>query len=168
MSSSLHLTRRIQAELLNYPGRCIALDADGECLVCWKAPDFEAQFLIAPDVGISARLEYVEWESLGPLGPLGDALYLHCHTADRTYSGLARLENKQLVEYLTRQSTLNIVIFDHRLTIVGEKLLEWDGRKRDEARKLLDRLLGHITDDPLRYHEFLRRDPKLRVAYTRD
>jgi len=72
------------------------------------------------------------------------------------------------VEYLTRQSILNIVIFDHRLTVVGEKPLEWDGRKRDEARKLLDRFLGHLADDPLRYHEFLRRDPTLRVAYTRD
>jgi len=165
MSSSHRIIHQIKADLRNYPSRCIALEADRECLVCWKAPDAEAHTLVRPDVVISARLIYAEWESLDPLtGAPGDTLSLFCRAESHNYSGLAKLESKQLMEDLGRQSTLKVFILDERLNVVGKKEIEWDERKRAEARRLLDHFLNHLEGDPLRHHAFVRPNPALQAG----
>ena len=166
MYSRLPLSRRIEADLRNYPSRCIALESEGECIVSWKAPDAEAQFLGRRDTPLSVRLKYAEWDSLDPLtGVQGDALYLFCKADNGIYSGLARLENKRLVENLARQRTLKIFILDNQLHIVGDvKEIDWDEGKRIEARKLLDRFLTYLQRDPVRYGYFVRPNSALRLT----
>lgn len=166
MANNLRLSHRIEADLRNYHSRCVALEADGECFVCWKEPDSEAQVLGRPDVPINARLEYVEWEHLDPLTDApGDTVSLVCSTEDLIYYGLAKLHKKELLEGLGHQSALKIVILGERLNVVGEKQVEWDEEKRAEARRLLDRLLKHLEGDPVRYHYFIRTDSTLQAKY---
>lgn len=165
MANNLRLSRRIEAHLRNYPSRCIALEADGECFVCWKAPDSEAQVLGRPDVPINVRLDYAEWVDYQLTGAPGDAVYLVCNTEDLIYYGLAELQNKQLMEDLVHQSALKIFILGERLNVVGEKQIEWDEKKRAEAWRLLDRLLKHLEGDPVRYHHFIQPDSALQVKH---
>jgi len=166
MSSIHRFIHRIKADLRNYPSRCIALEADGECLVCWKAPDTEAQTLSRPDVMISVRLIDAEWDTIDPnVGVQGDTLSLFCQAKNHIYSGLARVEYKRLVEDLGRQSTLKIFILGEQLNFMEKKEIEWDETKRAEARRLLDRFLKHLESDPLRYHAFVRPNPALQAEY---
>jgi hypothetical protein len=164
MLRKLDLPRRVAADLRNYPNRCLALEADGECVVCWKVPDSEARILSDPDVTILVRLVYSEWDVLDPLtGAKGDTLSLFCHTENYASSGLARLEKKQVVEDLTRQDTLPIFILDERLSLLDERRIHWDEGKRREAGELLGRFLSHLESDPLRYHDFVRPNSALQI-----
>lgn len=123
MTRSLHFSRRVKADLRNYPGRCIA----------------EAQALSRRDVVINVRLIYAEWDSLDPLtGAPGDTLSLFCHTDDYMYSGLAKVENKQLMEDLSRQSTLKIIILDERFNVVAEKHVQWECSSMLRIRSALE------------------------------
>ena len=166
MYSRLPLSRRIEADLRNYPSRCIALESEGECIVCWKAPDAEAQVLSRRDTPLGVRLIYAEWDSLDPLtGAQGDALYLFFQAENRVYSGLARLENKELVEDLARQRTLKIFILDNQLNIVGDvREIDWDEGNRTKAKRELDRFLKYLQADPVRYGYFVRPNSAVRLS----
>ena len=167
MISSLHLSHRVKTELRNYPGRCIALEADGECVICWKAPNAEAQALSRPEMVIGVRFIYVEWDCLDPLtGTAGDTVSLFCQAENHIYSGLARLENKELMEYLGRQTELKIFILDDSLEPLAIKRINWDERNRAEAGKLLSRLLEHLERQPLRYHGFVRGSRDLKARHS--
>lgn len=167
MSNSVHLSNRVKAELRDYPSRCIALEADGACMVCWKAPNAEAQALSRPEVVISVRLIYAEWDCLDPLtGAAGDTLSLFCQAENHVYSGLARVENKQLMEDLGRQTDLKVFILNDSLKPLTIKRINWDEKKQAEARKLLNRLLKHLESEPLRHHSFVRRNPDLNARYS--